>query len=94
MLLQCAEALSVLACRTRQEFQQWAEPLAEQFGYSVKFWGAGKAMAEQRALTALGLQDQDLGFASQVSVARPSYTIRCKVGQAQLVFALCPSSSQ
>lgn len=54
-------------CRTRQEFQQWAEPLAEQYGYTVKFWGAGKAMAEERALLALGMPGQDLGFASQVT---------------------------
>lgn len=84
----------MLTCRTRQEFQQWAEPLAEQFGYSVKFWGAGKAMAEQRALIALGLQNQDLGFASQVSLARVSYTVCCKACQARLVFASCPSSTQ
>lgn len=40
--------------------------MAEKHGYTVKFWGAGKAMHEGKALSALGVQGQDLGFASQV----------------------------
>ena len=54
--------------RTRQEFQQWGQGLAEKHGYSVKFWGAGRAMQEGRALATLGMQGQDLGFASQVKL--------------------------
>ena len=40
--------------------------MAEKHGYTVKFWGAGKAMHEGKALSALGMQVKDLGFASQV----------------------------
>jgi len=40
--------------------------VAEKHGYTVKFWGAGKAMHEVNGLTTLGLQGKDLGFASQV----------------------------
>ena len=57
----------VMACRTRKEFEKWGKGLAEEHGYTVKFWGAGKAMEEGKALTALSLQGQDLGFASQVN---------------------------
>lgn len=67
-------AVDGVQCRTRQEFQQWGNGLGEQFGYSVKFWGAGKAMAEERALTALGMKGQDIGFASQVRGRRISAT--------------------
>ena len=66
---------TVVICRTRKEFQQWAEPLAEQYGYAVRFWGAGKAMAEERALAALGMQGQDLGFASQVTDTHSKSTL-------------------
>lgn len=55
---------------SRQEFQQWGQGLAEKHGYSVKFWGAGRAMQEGRAIATLGMQGQDLGFASQVAVFR------------------------
>ncbi|KAL3162894.1 hypothetical protein ABBQ32_009341 [Trebouxia sp. C0010 RCD-2024] len=53
---------------TRAEFQGWAQGLAEEHGYTVKFWGAGKAIHEDRALAALGLQPP--GFASQAAVFR------------------------
>ena len=60
-------------CRTQQEFQEWSNGLAEQYGYTVKFWGAGNAMDEGRALAALSLQGQNLGFASQV----PANPLHC-----------------
>ncbi|KAL3161025.1 hypothetical protein ABBQ38_009409 [Trebouxia sp. C0009 RCD-2024] len=53
---------------TRAEFEGWARGLAEEHGYTVKFWGAGKAIHEDRALAALGLQPP--GFASQAAVFR------------------------
>ena len=40
--------------------------MAEKHGYTVKFWGAGRALHEGKALSALDVQGQDLGFASQV----------------------------
>ena len=53
-------------CRTRQEFEEWSKGVAEKHGYTVKFWGAGRALHEGKALSALDVQGQDLGFASQV----------------------------
>ncbi|KAL0050416.1 hypothetical protein WJX82_010839 [Trebouxia sp. C0006] len=55
---------------TRQEFEEWSKGVAEKHGYTVKFWGAGKAMHEGKALSALGVQGKDLGFASQAAVFR------------------------
>ena len=60
------QARSSWSCRTRKEFEEWSKGAAAKYGYTVKFWGAGKAMHEARALTALGVLGQDLGFASQV----------------------------
>lgn len=62
----CTQARKALSCRTRKEFEEWSKGAAAKYGYTVKFWGAGKAMHEARALTALGVLGQDLGFASQV----------------------------
>ena len=56
----------ISACRTRAEFEGWGRGLAEEHGYTVKFWGAGQATHEARALAALGLQPP--GFASQVHI--------------------------
>ncbi|DBA85021.1 TPA: hypothetical protein ACH3X2_005754 [Trebouxia sp. C0005] len=55
---------------TRQEFEDWSKGLAGRHGYTVKFWGAGKAMHEGKALSALGVQGRGLGFASQAAVFR------------------------
>ncbi len=58
---------AAVCCRTRGDFQQWADILASRFGYDVTFSGVGKAMNEKVALLKLGMAEKDLGHASQVT---------------------------
>ena len=54
-------------CRDREEFRQWADVLANRFGYNATFTGVGRAMNESEALLKLGMTGKDLGHASQVT---------------------------
>ena len=62
------KAWPVCWCRTRAEFQAWAQGLAKQYGYSVSFNGVGHTCREGAALQGLGLHRGVLGAATQVAV--------------------------
>ena len=66
---QCLFLNSSVIVQDLRGVEGWGRGLAQEHGYTARFWGAGKATHEGKALAALGLHPP--GFASQVHTHHP-----------------------
>jgi hypothetical protein len=72
-----AGALCARRLRTRQQFRDWATPLAARFGYGVRFADIGHADEERGALVELGHRSE-VGGGSQAAVFTLLLPVRCR----------------